>query len=187
MIRKWTKMYLKLSHLRVGWLTKMKYHSNAMIETQLTKHVWCKQQDHQYHLRLLKNWNTSLSLVVHTANPTHRPPARQHHLLKMLVSPTVCFWLTCQRSSVHRCMDLCPGLQLDSIPQHVCFCANTMLFLLPWLCGTASNEDGGSTNISCIIQGCFVYPVFFSFFHMKLKIVLLISMKNCAGSLVGIT
>ena len=41
----------------------------------------------------------------------------QHHLLKMLPPPTISLWLLCQRSSVHRCGNLCLHLWFSSTDQ----------------------------------------------------------------------
>ena len=54
----------------------------------------------------------------------------QHYLLKMVS------FLLYQNSGVHKCVDLCLGLQFDSIDQPVCFYVNTTWFLLLYLCST---------------------------------------------------
>jgi hypothetical protein len=58
----------------------------------------------------------------------------QHHLLKMLsffiFFPLYGFGFFVKRKKNLRCVDLLLGLQLDSIDQPICFCANTMWFLL---------------------------------------------------------
>lgn len=41
-----------------------------------------------------------------------------------------CFHKKKKKSGVHECVDLCLGLQCDSIDWYVCSCANTILFLL---------------------------------------------------------
>jgi hypothetical protein len=47
---------------------------------------------------------------------------------------TVCFGLFCWKSVDYRCMGLCLDLLFWSIGLPVCFRANTMLFLLLWIC-----------------------------------------------------
>lgn len=46
------------------------------------------------------------------------------------------FLVSDKKSGIHRFVGLCLDLQFDSIHQHVCFCANIMLFLLWWLFST---------------------------------------------------
>ena len=46
--------------------------------------------------------------------------------------------------------------------------------------------DGDTSSSSLIAQNCFSDPGGFLCFHMKLKIVLSISVKNCIGILMGI-
>jgi hypothetical protein len=49
-------------------------------------------------------------------------------------------------------------------------------------------RDGGSPRSSFIVKNCFHYPEFFVclFFHMKLRIDLSMSLKNCVEILMGI-
>ena len=54
----------------------------------------------------------------------------QQHFLKMLSFPNAYFWLLCQKSCVHRCVDLHVGLQFDFIDQYIYFYDNAVLFLL---------------------------------------------------------
>ena len=53
----------------------------------------------------------------------------QQHLLEMLFS-TVCFWLLYKKSSAQRYVCLFLGLQFNFIDQCVCFCINTMQFVI---------------------------------------------------------
>jgi hypothetical protein len=48
----------------------------------------------------------------------------------------MCFGLLCQRSVGYRCLGLCLHLLFWSIGLPFSFCANTILFLLLWLCRT---------------------------------------------------
>jgi hypothetical protein len=54
----------------------------------------------------------------------------QHHLFKMLSFLQCILLASCQKSGVHKCVDLCLDLQFTSIYQNICFCTNTMLCLL---------------------------------------------------------
>jgi hypothetical protein len=53
----------------------------------------------------------------------------QHHLLKRLSFSVVYFWLLCQNSDFHRYVQLCLGLQFNSIDEHVYFNSTTQLWL----------------------------------------------------------
>jgi hypothetical protein len=57
----------------------------------------------------------------------------QQHLLKRVPFFHHVFGLLCQRSFGCRCMFLCLALLFWSIGLPVCFCANTMLFVLLWI------------------------------------------------------
>lgn len=60
----------------------------------------------------------------------------QHLWLKMMSFPVFIFdFFIKKKSGVHKCVDICLGLPLDSI-DHVSFCASTMKFLLLKLCNT---------------------------------------------------
>jgi hypothetical protein len=52
------------------------------------------------------------------------------HFLKVLSSFHWLFWLLYQKSSVHRCVGLFLGPRFDFIDQPICFCTNTMQFLI---------------------------------------------------------
>jgi hypothetical protein len=51
----------------------------------------------------------------------------------------VCFGLLCGRLVGYRCVGLCLGLLFWFIGFPECFCADTMLFLLLWLCSIVCN------------------------------------------------
>ena len=88
-----------------------------------------------------------------------------HHLLKVLSFSIVQFWLLCQISSVHMCVGLFVGLQFNA----VCFCTNTMQFLLLL---PNSNKiillpevtDSDTFRSSFIVQSFFF--LFFFFFYL---------------------
>jgi hypothetical protein len=58
----------------------------------------------------------------------------QQHLLMKLSFSIICFWQLCQKLRGHSYMDSDLGFLLCSIDLHVCFCANTVMFLLLWFC-----------------------------------------------------
>ena len=67
------------------------------------------------------------------------------------------FFIFVKQSDVFKCVDLCLGLQLNSIYQYISLYANTMLFLLLKLCITYWNIDNDSYSSSLITQ-CINYP-----------------------------
>lgn len=70
----------------------------------------------------------------------------------------LCVFLACfQKSGVHACVYFCLGHQLNSTDIHVCFCVNTMLFLLLRFVVKLDVGDGDTSSSSFSIQ------VYFSF------------------------
>jgi hypothetical protein len=52
----------------------------------------------------------------------------------------ICFEHLCQKSGGESWVNLYPGLLFFFIGLHVCFCANTVLFLLLWFCSIVWSE-----------------------------------------------
>ena len=77
-------------------------------------------------------------IVLHVADQFY-----QHHLLKRLsfLHCTV-YYLLCCRLIYHRCMGLFLGSVFCSTDLCVCFCADTMLFWLLWLCSIVWSPGG---------------------------------------------
>lgn len=117
----------------------------------------------------------------------------QHHLLEMLYFFQYCFQFIYPNSGVHRYADLCLGLRFDCIDQYICFHANIMLFKKKSYCSVIQHEaeNVDTSSSSSVIHDYLSYPflllLFLGFlsFHIKLKIGLLISMKNYVG-MIGI-
>lgn len=111
---------------------------------------------------------------------TCRHPVRPAILLKILSISFLYFWLLYHMWGVCRCVDYiwvfgsAPLLTLSG-------CASTMQFLLLWLCSLQSERP----CVRMFLWGLFSSCVFL-FFHMRLSIVLLRSVDNCVGSLLGI-
>lgn len=76
------------------------------------------------------------------------------------------------------CVELCPSLQFDYIVQHAYFYANTKLFLF-----YMALWGGHISSSSFIIKHhVSTSDIFLKYFHIKLKINFLISVKNSVGS-----
>jgi hypothetical protein len=75
----------------------------------------------------------------------------------------VCFGLLFWRSVGYRCVGLCLDLLFWSIGLSVCFCANTMLFLLLWLCSIVWVGYCDASSIGLFAQNCFGYSRSFVF------------------------
>ena len=95
---------------------------------------------------------------------------------------TVYFWLLCQRSNDHRCVGLFLGLQFYSIDLPACFCTNKLFFYHYCSLIQLKVSDGDSPIIVRTAFGI----LDFLCFHMKLRIALSTSVKNCVGILMGI-
>jgi hypothetical protein len=67
----------------------------------------------------------------------------------------VTFWYLCQKWDNWSCMGLFLDLLFYSIDQCVCFCANTMLFLLLWLCHIISFRYCDTSSIVLFNKYCF--------------------------------
>ena len=105
---------------------------------------------------------------------------------------TVCFWLLCQNTSAHRCMDLFLSIWFNSIDQPVCLCIPLCSVYHYCLIVQLEVRDGESSS-SFVVQNYLGYSGFFVclfvclFFHWKLRISLSRSAKYCVGILMGIT
>jgi hypothetical protein len=74
----------------------------------------------------------SICILLHAAIPFY-----QHHLLKFFFSPACVFGFFVKgQMSIYVCI-YARVFIIDSIDQHVCFYANTMLYLLQYLCNIA--------------------------------------------------
>ena len=110
----------------------------------------------------------------------------EHHLLKMF-SLYLCMVLTSLSKLVSIgvwvyvwIFNLIPLINLSvSIPISHSFY---------YYCYVARLEvrESNTSRSSFIVQGCFSYPGIFGFFHMKLRIILSKSVKNCVVILMGI-
>jgi hypothetical protein len=123
----------------------------------------------------------SIFILLHTDHQLN-----QHCLLKIIsfFFPTGQFWLLCQRSSVHRCMDLLWGLRFSSTDHTVSLCSNTMWFFFYhyWFVVKLAVRNGDSPRrffffffncwellwLPCVFLFIclFVYLFYFSFFSI---------------------
>jgi hypothetical protein len=90
-----------------------------------------------------------------------------------------------QKLDVHRNVDLCLGLQIDSIDQCICFCANIMFSMYY---STVVKPEIGDVNTSL---GSFIIRIILAIvevlcFHMMLNFFLSRSVKNYVGILMEI-
>ena len=105
----------------------------------------------------------------------------------MLAFSTVWFCLLCQKSSRYlvyfRGFDLISLINLSALISIPC--------RFYYYCSVVELEvrDSDNSRTSFIVYDCFSSPVFvvlFCFFHIKLRIVLSMSVQNCVGILMGI-
>lgn len=75
-------------------------------------------------------------------------------LLKMLSFFRVFFWLICKKSGVHRCVNLCLDLQLDTIDQYISFSAIMMIFYYYSSIVLCEIWHDDTSSSSFIIQDC---------------------------------
>jgi hypothetical protein len=100
--------------------------------------------------------------------------------------PIIYFENFCQKSGGHSCMDLYPGFLFCSTSYHVCFCGNSMLFLLQYLCSIVWSR------VLWYLQHCsFLLSIGLAIhnllcFQMNFKVVFSISVMNIIGILIGI-
>jgi hypothetical protein len=97
--------------------------------------------------------------------------------------PNICFWQLCQESEGSSCSGLFLGSLFYFIGLWLCFCVNTRLFLLPYLCSKIWNQvlwypQDCSFHSDCFdfsvsfVPPCEFFDIFFYFceeYHWNLK------------------
>lgn len=88
-------------------------------------------------------------------------------------------WLLYNKSSLHSCVASFLYLQINFTDHPVCFYTNTMHILLLLLYKATWSRQWWYIQNFFYCTGLFWLSCFRLFFHIKLRIVLLISVKNC--------
>ena len=84
------------------------------------------------------------------------------------------------------CVDLSLGFLFCSIDLYFCLCASTILSWLLWLCSRAWSQPGWFLQFhSSFSRLLWLFEVFL-YFHRNCEIICSSSVKNTAGSLMGI-
>ena len=84
------------------------------------------------------------------------------------------------------CVDLSLGFLFCSIDLYFCLCSSTILSWWLWLCSRAWSQAGWFLQFHSSFSRLLWLFEFFLYFHTNLEIICSSSVKNLAGSLIGI-